>query len=150
MTVVRSGTRTSSGAVNMPARSGAGLVNQRARSTYMVEALLILLILLVVACTVMVVFSSALQSGAQTRAEQEAIVMAQNTAERVAANPTAVPQHTMSSEYDIYCDIQADEGAAGVLYRAHITVQKAGEQLYDLHTSRYVSGRDDVLGGGAS
>lgn len=120
----------------------------RTRSTYLVEALLILVCLLIVASVVMVVFSYALQREEQTQQEQEAIVLAQNAAERFAADPTSVPNHTMQDAYDIYCETSAEDRGVGVHYTAHVSVAAEGEELFALDTSRYVSARSaDAVAG---
>ena len=110
--------------------------------TYLVEALLLLACLLAVACVVMAVFTRSLEVGVQTQREQEAIVLAQNAAERFAADPLSVPYETDEGEYRVLCTVSTFPRPNGTWYDAHVAVMCAGEEAFSLDTARYVSASD--------
>lgn len=115
-------------------------MQQSARGrTYLVEALLLLACLLVMACVVMVLFARSLEAGVQTQREQQAIVLAQNTAERFAADPLSVPYQTDEGEYQVLCIVSTFPRSNGTWYDAHVAVMCAGEEAFSLDTARYVS-----------
>lgn len=113
---------------------------RHAHSTFMVEAMLILACLLVVLAVCMSLFAFANQTGARTEAEQQAIALAQGTAERFAADPSSVELLEESDGFQVNTQIDRQPQGAGVMVFATISVLRDGEQLFQMDTARYVSG----------
>lgn len=121
----------------MPHRHRSNLQN-----TFVIEALIILMCLLMLVAVVLMVFSVANNSSLHTSRVQHAMVMAQNAAERFAANPAAT---TPVSEGGYSLEFKVRDGAQQVRY-ATITVTFEGEELYALDTARFVPSADEAKG----
>lgn len=114
---------------------------ERTRSTYLVEALLLLACLLVVLAVVMALFGFAAAQGTQTAHAQQAMTLAQNAAERFAADPANVPPEQTADGFTVRCDVTEEPQAAGTMLHATITVERDGETAFQLQTARYASAR---------
>jgi hypothetical protein len=81
------------------------------------------------------------------------VQLATNCAERFSADPTSVPAEYEEGGLVVTCVVEpTPNGDAGTLYEASITVCDATsateEEVYALHTSRYVQGPADSTTGG--
>lgn len=113
---------------------------QRTRSTFMVEAMLILACVVVVLAVVMSLFAFAHRMGMQSAEEQQAVTLAQNAAERFAADPKGVPEAEEADGFQVLVGVEAQDQVAGELMVATISVQRDGREVYALQTERYVAG----------
>ena len=110
---------------------------------------LVLLFFLVVSLTIFIaLFSISYQMGEQNERLLNAVTLATNTAEDFAADPVNTQGVLDAGDYHVYCVVTPEETDAGTLYRAQITVNAAGGQIYSLETSAYKS--NNGAAGGAS
>lgn len=112
---------------------------ERTRGTYLVEALLMLACLLLVLAVVMSMLGFAWAQGARTDRMQQAMSLAQGTAERFAADPDQVPPLQEAGAFTITCEVEPEAQQAGTILNATVRVACDGEQLFELRTARYVS-----------
>lgn len=117
--------------------AGSGRVG-RTRSTFIIEALLILICLMIVLAVVMATFGFSWQQGVQNSRTQQAMSLAQNTAERFAADPYSVQAIQETDHYIVRCEMQPERQSAGEMVYATISVGFAEDQLFQLQTSRYI------------
>ena len=126
-------------------RNGAGARGERGRartrSTFMVEALLILACLMMVLAVVMGLFGFSYQKGLAAQKQQRAQTLAQNVAEQFAANPQAGVDGLLDDSRDgltVQVAVTGEDRTAGRLLEATITVTCDDEVLATLDTARYV------------
>lgn len=112
---------------------------ERTRGTYLVEALLMLACLLLVLAVVMGMLGFAWAQGARTDRMQQAMSLAQGTAERFAADPEQVPPLQQDGSFTVTCEVEPEVQHAGTMLNAAVRVACDGEQLFELRTARYVS-----------
>ncbi len=93
-----------------------------ARNTFIIEALLLLAIVVILVAAAMAIFAQSLQMGKQSALMNEAMVIAQNTAERFMANPTLAVEHEGSGNYIVECITTAEDTGSGTMYTAEIYV----------------------------
>ncbi len=125
--------------------------SRRIRSTtaFVVETL----VLLVVLVASMAVFTQLLSRATSTADQSErlcrAVSVAESAAEEFSADPVAVEAGKSVGAgvatkgrdgFDVTCKVSEDERGSGTLYRAHIVVSDENGTVYELDTSRYVSG----------
>lgn len=128
----------------------APLTHRRSRRTgsadssgmaFLVEVLALVLLLAASLAVLVQVFSSSQITARQSVQAERAVSLASQEAEAFAADPTSLPQDQTQEGLTATCQITPKATAAGTLYDAHITVtDEAGNQVYELTSSRYVSG----------
>lgn len=117
------------------------MARTRTRSTFMVEALLILACLMMVLAVVMGLFGFSYQKGLAAQKQQRAQTLAQNVAEQFAANPQAGVDGLLDDSRDgltVQVAVTGEDRTAGRLLEATITVTCDDEVLATLDTARYV------------
>lgn len=116
----------------------------RVRSTFMVEAMLLLTIVMVlVAITLsLLAFSGGISARAQHL--QQASDIAQNAAERFVADPLGFAEVQDIGEYRVLCDIDESPRPSGSLYEARIYVTLDDEEICSVDVCRYISARDEA------
>lgn len=125
-------------------------------AAFIVEALLLLVFLAFALAVLMQLFGTAHSRGVEERALTHATMLATNTAEAFAAAPGA---DSLTASFDVDGNLlatTADEAAGddvyvvtrtvtpeqtdgGTLFQALISVEKSGQTVYELETSRYMS-----------
>lgn len=116
-----------------------GRSGSRHNTAFLVEALVVLAFLMVSLAVFVQLFSKAQLEGLSANRLSEAVLIATNRAEEFSANPTAVPEQTNEEDLVVRCDVTPTKRDAGTLYDATITVLDGNEEVYTLHTSRYVA-----------
>lgn len=114
------------------------------QSTLIVEILILFMCLLMLSAVALSLFAAAKQSGVRTAHTQHALSLAENYAERFAANPQAI-QTTQEGLYNVMVQITPEEQSTGILYKATIAVLYENDTLCTLNTARYVSTRAALL-----
>lgn len=109
---------------------------------FLVEALIILAFLMTALAIFAQLFSSAQLEGRSAERMSRAVMAATNTAEEFSAHPTSVDKNKTEGDLTVTCEIEDAKRDSGTLYNATITVFEGEEQLYTLHTARYVSTQD--------
>lgn len=127
----------------------------RSRSTFMVEALLILACLMMVLAVVMALFGFSHQRSVAAEQRQRAQSLVQNIAEQFAADPQAALDGALDGQQDgleVLVSVVGEDRAAGRLLEATITVTCDDEVLVTLDTARYVPDGEGAAGtsGGAA
>lgn len=124
--------------------------SRRIRSTtaFVVETLVLLVVLAASIGIFTQLFSRATAAADQSTRLCQAVNVAEDAAEEVAADPARVAAGEKVGDgvaikgrhgYKVSCKISQDKRSAGTLWRAHITVSDSQGKLYSLDTSRYVS-----------
>ena len=119
-------------------------------TSFLVEALILLVVLIASMAVFTTLFVHA-ASGANDAARlSSATAIAQNAAEEFSSNPQAVAAGKKvgegmaksggDSDFDVTCKVSSENEGAGVLYTAAITVSDDAGEVYSLTASRYVSG----------
>ncbi len=106
---------------------------------FLVEALVVLAFLMTSLAVFVQLFSSAQIKGLHSERLSRAVILATNTAEEFSAHPTTIEESTTEDGLTIVCDVDDEKRDAGTLYNATITVRDGEEDVYTLHTARYVS-----------
>ena len=108
---------------------------------FVVEALLLLAFLAASVAVFMQLFGGASVRGAEAARLERAVVLAANTAEYFAADPSSVPREFQDRGFVVRTQITSEPQPAGTLYFLSLTVfTGTGESVYTLETSRYMSG----------
>ena len=117
-------------------------------TSFLVEALILLVVLIASMAVFTTLFVHA-ASGANDAARlSSATAIAQNVAEEFSSNPQAVAAGKKVGEgvaksgdgdFDVTCKVSSENEGAGVLYTAAITVSDDAGEVYSLTASRYVS-----------
>lgn len=133
----------------MARRTATGERPSWSSTSFLVEALILLVVLIASMAVFITLFAHA-ASGANDAARlSSATAIAQNAAEEFSSNPQAVAAGKKVGEgvaksdggdFDVTCKVSSEEEGAGVLYTATITVSDDAGEVYSLDTSRYVSG----------
>ena len=116
-------------------------VNRRGTG-FLVEALLVLALLMACLAVFVRLFSAAQLEGLHANHISEAVIVATNCAEEFCADPTGVDGSSSRDGFDVTCEVTPTRRDGGTYYEAHIVVSANDEKLYELDTSRYVSGGD--------
>ena len=121
---------------------------RRSRSTFIVEAMLLLVCLLIVLAASMSLFAFAWQEGARAADEQRATTLAQSVAERFAADPSSIEPTEEVDGLQVITQTEWLPQAAGQMAYATITVMRGEDAVFELSTARYVPGEmlDEALG----
>ena len=114
----------------------------RTRSTFMVEALLLLAFVLILLAITVSLFAFASETSTNAQRMQEAADIAQNTAEEFISDPEAMPDAQTVGDYIVRCDIDREKTDAGVMYDARVTVIRGIEEVCTLSVSKYESARE--------
>lgn len=113
-------------------------------TAFVVEALILLAFLVAALAILLTLFSDAHLRAEDTLRLEAAVTVASDEAEAFGANPFAVPAEQEVTYQDQTCVVRIASDtsvyAGGVLYGATISVVFQEEELYTLHTSRYVRG----------
>ena len=123
-------------------------------SAFIVEALLLLLFLAASAAIFTQLFAHAATQATESLELSRAVAVANDTAERFAADPDSIEDVTLSDGMVVVCTTTSDGYGAGTLYHATISGYgqdaypvpgelPVGEPVYSISTARY-------RGGGAS
>lgn len=115
------------------------------RSTFIVEALLLLTCLMIVIAVSISVIAFAAARGAESSHEENAIIMATNIAEQFAADPNSLQERYVDGDYVATCALSISMDTAGSLYDTTIDIDWKGTRIYALSTSKYVSRSDVAL-----
>ena len=110
---------------------------------FLIEAMLLLVFLTASLALFTQVFGASVQQAKESATLTDAIAIAQNSAERFAADPTSISGETQEGDLRVMCDVTSDPRTSGTLYHATISVydDTAGtEAVYVIHTARYESG----------
>lgn len=113
----------------------------KVRSTFMVEALLLLACVIILLAVTVVLFAFANQTSTKAQRMQESADIAQNAAEQFAANPAGMPVALDAGDYMVRCDIDEEETESGLLYNANVIVTYDAEEMCSLQVSKYVPGQ---------
>lgn len=130
-------------------------------TAFIVEALILLVFVAGALAVLLNIFVESYVVGTRSQEEARAVLVASNAAERFAAAPTAGIFVSSEDDFVVSCVVEEEETAAGALYHAQISVFllddedrdelkgrdylvplyfDAPEPIYELTTSRYVSG----------
>lgn len=108
---------------------------------FVVEALVLLAFLAAFMAVIMQLFGGASVRGTAATELDRAVVLATNVAEHFAADPESIPAELQDRGYAVRSTVARDPRPGGVLYSLESTVlNEAGEPVYSLATTRYVSG----------
>lgn len=107
---------------------------------FLVEALVVLAFLMLAMAVFVQLFAGAQLEALHANDLSEAVLAATNRAEEFSADPTGVLATSEEGDFVITCDVTPNTMAGGTLFEATIVVQKNGDDIYTLETSRYVSG----------
>lgn len=116
----------------------------KTRSTFLVEALLLLACVIILLAVTVVLFAFASQTSTKAQRMQESADIAQNAAEQFAANPAKMPVALDAGDYMVRCDIDEEETETGLLYNANVIVTYDAEEMCSLQVSKYVPGQRAV------
>lgn len=131
---------------------------------FVVESLLLLAALIAAMAVFTQLFAGSLTQANQSKREVNAIMVAQNTAERFCADPLSAgakqgadgtgvgvssdgetsssTTNTVTQQdegFTVMCSVTTDTREAGTMYEAHITVSDESGVAYELDSSHYVS-----------
>lgn len=123
-------TRKRTRTTTRPAWSGLALV---------VEAITLLLFLVGSLSILTKLFAAASARGEEGRDLAAAVSVATTTAERFAADPTAIDTTSQQDGLTVTCDVEPEQRTTGTLYHATITVFDGDHEspLYVLETACY-------------
>ncbi len=118
------------------------------QSTFIIEAMLLLLCVLIVVAVSMTIFAFSSAKGDRAYYESKALAMAANRAEVFAARPWDADVVMKSEGCILTCAVTRTDTGSGSLYSASIVVTKDDDTLYELETARYVSdtGNHQLIG----
>lgn len=130
-------------------------------AAFIVESLVLLVFLMASLAVLMQVMGNAHERGIEADKLSNAIILASNDAETFAADPTTGDRTAQFSlvdgelveltgaedaasaeRYEVERTVQQHAEKAGTLYEAHIEVSSGGNAVYEVNTSRYVSGEE--------
>lgn len=130
-------------------------------AAFIVESLVLLVFLMASLAVLMQVMGNAHERGIEADKLSNAIILASNDAETFAADPTTGDRTAQFSlvdgelveltgaedaasaeRYEVERTVQQHAEQAGTLYEAHIEVSSGGNAVYEVNTSRYVSGEE--------
>ncbi|WP_270295274.1 hypothetical protein [Eggerthella sinensis] len=131
-------------------------------AAFIVESLVLLVFLMASLAVLMQVMGNAHERGIEADKLSNAIILASNDAEAFSADPTAGDRSVLFSlvdgelieltgatddaastdRYQVERTVQQHAEKAGTLYEAHIEVSSGGNAVYEVNTSRYVSGEE--------
>ena len=135
------------------------LFNEHANSVaFVVESLLLLAALIAAMAVFTQLFAGSLSQANESKREVNAVMVAQNTAERFCADPASATAGASSrgavsgdekaststvtqdgEDFTVTCEVSSSERKAGTMYQAHIIVSDDAGIAYELDTTRYVS-----------
>lgn len=108
------------------------------RSTFMVEALLLLACVIILLAVTITLFAFASETSTKAQRIQESADIAQNSAEQFAANPAGMPELQEVGDYTVRCDIDREETEWGLLFNANVIVMYGVEDMCSLEVSKYM------------
>lgn len=111
------------------------------RSTFMVEALLLLACVIILLAVTITLFAFASETSTKAQRIQESADIAQNSAEQFAANPAGMPEILEVGDYTVRCDVDREETESGLLYNANVIVMYGVEDMCSLEVSKYMPGQ---------
>ena len=130
-------------------------------AAFIVESLVLLVFLMASLAVLMQVMGNAHERGIEADKLSNAIILASNDAETFAADPTTGDRTAQFSlvdgelveltgaedaasaeRYEVERTVQQHAEQAGTLYEARIEVSSGGNAVYEVNTSRYVSGEE--------
>lgn len=138
-----------------------GLFSGHANSVaFVVESLLLLAALIAAMAVFTQLFAGSLSQANESKREVNAVMVAQNAAERFCADPASAGAAAGSGiasassngtklstsvvtqddeNFTVTCEVSSSERKAGTMYQAHIIVSDDAGIAYELDTTRYVS-----------
>lgn len=133
-------------------------------AAFIVESLLLVVFIAASFAIVLQMLGDAYEKSVASDRLANAVILAMNDAEEFSADPTQGPDHVNfidgesglvplpdgasadldgrydgSPVYNVSREISEDVSDAGVMYRAHISVECGGDDVYALDTARYVA-----------
>lgn len=112
---------------------------RRRGAAFLFEAIVTLAFLMAALAIFVQLFSSAQLEGLRANQLSDAVIVASNRAEEFSADPTGTQGTTTEGSFEVTCTVTPTKQATGTYYDAVIEVFSKGEQVYELHTARYVS-----------
>lgn len=106
---------------------------------FLIEALVVLAFLMVSMAVFVRLFAGAQVEGLSSVRQSQAVLAATNGAEEFSANPADVTDFTTEDGLMVSFDVSDEAHGTGTLYDATITVRDGEDEIYVLHTARYVS-----------
>ncbi len=118
---------------------------------FVVEALILLFFLVLFIALFVQLLGGATLRGQKAAELNDAVQIAEDTAEMFAANPLSLQRDDHKGAYLIHTEIDSEEGTHGTLYHVDITVTKDGyaEPIYELESARFVEQAAGAEGAGA-
>lgn len=113
---------------------------RRGNRAFIVETLVLFVFLIVSFAVIVQLYVSSAVMAQQSLDLEQAVTCAGNVAERFSANPQASNLNLDTDKVSVTCEVTPESMAGGTLYRAHIVASVAGDEVYALDTTRYVSG----------
>lgn len=106
---------------------------------FILESLLLLLFVSASLAVLMSLFVQASLWGEENVQRSKAIIVASNTAEAFAQDPTSVASAFEQDGFQVTCEMTPKDSDAGTLTTAHIAVSEDDTVLYELTTASYQS-----------
>ncbi|MDO4807018.1 MAG: hypothetical protein Q4A07_07210 [Coriobacteriales bacterium] len=106
--------------------------------SFLIEAMVVLALFMACMSVFVQILSGAQLQGRSASITSEAVLAATNRAEEFCANPTAADGVTQEGDLAVSCVVDSVPHKAGTLYSATITVLHDNQEVYTLHTARYV------------
>ena len=106
---------------------------------FLIEALVVLAFLMASLAIFVKLFSGAQLEGISANRRSQAVLLATNVAEEFSAHPTGVAATIEQDGLVATCSVEELAHKAGTLYNATIAIADGGNEVYVLHTARYVS-----------
>lgn len=105
---------------------------------FLIEAMIVLALFMACMSIFVQLLSSAQLQGRLASIRSDAVLAATNRAEEFCANPTDIDEVTQEGDLVVTCVVDPTSHKAGTLYSATITVSHNEQEIYTLHTARYV------------
>lgn len=113
-----------------------------AQTTFIVEALLLLICLMMVIAVSVAVIAYSTQANDYYTHKASAIAFGTNIAEHFSAEPDAMESSYTQDDLVAVCDVESYRNSSGTLYDASISVEWNGHELCLLESSRYMSNEE--------
>lgn len=120
---------------------GAQASEQGTQTTFIIEALLLLICLMMVIAVSVAVIAYSVQANNYYSHKEAAITFGGNVAEIFAADPESLQGDYEEGDLIAVCDVDSYHSENGTLYNATISVEWNEQELYQIETSRYISER---------
>lgn len=145
----------SSSRINVAKRSWGG-------SAFILESLLLIVFFIASFAIILMLLSTSYAKGQQAEEITNAVMLASQDAETFALDPTSTPEpkhYAMGSSgemnekssydpsvvYTVVRNVSTEETGAGILYKAHITVNYGSKEVYAIDTAKYVANSESNI-----